>query len=137
MIEDFFPKAGPLHQMCLAVQNTKKVRWNKFLRECKKIPRTSPVYGSTSFKAINERRHQLIRSDIETESEEEKVLSRCVSIGAGAYTAVNLLVAKRMIRHMKRQMKQMGIDECTTVDASSPSRYGGRILTNERQVPRS
>lgn len=60
---DLFSEVWPggLLGRCLeSICNPRKHRWNAYLRACKRIPKGSPVHGSTSFARINDRRHELI-----------------------------------------------------------------------------
>lgn len=43
----------------------RKHRWNCYLRACKRIPKSSPLYGCTDWKKINARRGMLIDKDFQ------------------------------------------------------------------------
>lgn len=57
---DIVTPGGYWHQRLSNISNYRMHRWNAYVRACDRIPKTSPVYGSTSFATLNERRHHLI-----------------------------------------------------------------------------
>lgn len=107
--------SGVLGRMLENISNPRRHRWNAYLRACKRIPKTSPVYGSTSFNRLNERRHQLIfemyekekRSSKEArESEEFKALQHATSQWlCGPLVAGNFLLS-RLVRRMEREYSE-------------------------------
>lgn len=113
---DLFSEVRPsgLLGRCLdAISNPRKHRWNAYLRACKRIPKDSPVYGSTSFEKINTRRHALIDemfADAETKSEEIKRSPEYVAVTratrewlCGPMVASNFLMG-RLLRRLQTKI---------------------------------
>lgn len=103
---DVFPK-GILGDMLESISNPRKHRWNRYLRACKAIPKDSPLSGSTTFQAINNRRHALISeafkgkrdgSSLDTNAEYE-ALGKAVSAWlCGPDVAINFLLRRKLHR---------------------------------------
>lgn len=53
---------SPFGLLLWRVYASPKLRWNSYIRACRKIPKDSPVCGSISWKRINERRCELINA---------------------------------------------------------------------------
>lgn len=49
----------------------RKKRWKSYYRACRRIPKDSPVYGTTSWRKINERRCKLIAKHIACKDEKK------------------------------------------------------------------
>lgn len=113
-------RPGGMLGRCLdAISNPRKHRWNAYLRACKRIPITSPIYGSTSFDKINGRRHELIammfkREDGKTDilpeydaiksSEEYQAVTNATSEWlCGGLVASNFLMG-RLLRRLKAKV---------------------------------
>lgn len=113
-------RPGGMLGRCLdAIGNHRKHRWNAYLRACKRIPKESPVYGSTSFEKINGRRHELIGlmfsfEDGETDttpeydtiksSEEYQAVSKATSEWlCGPMVASNFLMG-RLLRRLQAKV---------------------------------
>ena len=111
--DDLFSEVRPtgtLGKALDAIENPRKHRWNAYLRACRNIPASSPVHGSTSFKKLNDRRHELISemfaADMARESDvkdgpEYKAVSRATSAWhCGPMVASNFLMS-RVLRRLE------------------------------------
>lgn len=101
---------GFLERLLVSVATSRKMRWNCYYRACKRIPKTSPVHGTTSWKRINDRRGQLIDQELRAEhqvgkfkrSEELQALQDvCGTIFTHGTIVQNFLLS-RMLRRLKK-----------------------------------
>ena len=97
---------------CLeAISNPRKHRWKAYLRACKRIPKSSPVYGSTSFDVLNNRRLDLCeemfakekksRKEVK-ESPEFQALQNATSQWLAGPRVAELFLLSRQLRRLKR-----------------------------------
>ena len=110
---DFYAEVHPggiLGQMLDNIANPRKHRWNKYLRACKAIPKSSPVAGSTSFKRINQRRLEIIHAAFSRDdpaalaSDPEKLaLSKAVDARCAATTAGSSFLMGRLLRRLQKK----------------------------------
>lgn len=104
-IDDVTPK-GWLGERLKNISNVKKRRWNIYLRACKKIPKFSPVYGSTSFKKINKRRHNLISKDFLLGlNPEERVEYEALQTVAGTVFIGPTIARNFILARLERRLK--------------------------------
>jgi len=88
----------------------RKYRWNKYLRACRAIPKTSPVAGSTSWKKINARRGHLISKELAAARKNLKQYSRSEELQAlqdvaGAVIAAHLIAQNFLLARLLRKLK--------------------------------
>lgn len=111
---DLFSGVRPLGFLgrCLdAISNPRKHRWKAYLRACKRIPKDSPVYGSTSFDVLNARRLDLCeemfakekrsRKEVK-ESPEFQALQNATSQWLAGPKVAELFLLSRELRRLKR-----------------------------------
>lgn len=110
---------GWLGERLKNISNPRKRRWKSYVRACRKIPKTSPVHGTTSWKKINDRRHELIVKEIAehkktgkpwTEMEHSKELAAlqkvCGELCCGPTVASNFLMA-RLLRRLRAENNEL------------------------------
>jgi len=107
------PSPSSLLGRCLdSISNPRKHRWKKYLRACRRIPRESPVHGSTNFHVINARRHDLIDAMYEKEkrcrravkeSPEYKALDEAVSAAVMGQVIASSFLLSRLLRKIQRE----------------------------------
>ena len=108
---------GVLGRCLEAISNPRKHRWNAYLRACRAIPKDSPVYGSTSFRRINDRRHDLIvsmfgenssfREEVK-ESPEYQAVSKATMAWCNGPLIASTFLAARLLRRMEKRIAEKG-----------------------------
>lgn len=117
--EDLFSAVRPmgwLGERLKNVSNPRKRRWNAYVRACRRIPKSSPVYGTTSWDKINHRRHQLIDREMAAYAKTKKPWSEFThsaeldalqdvagEICCGPTVAQNFLMS-RFVRRLKTDL---------------------------------
>lgn len=100
---------------CLdSITNPRRHRWNRYLRACKKIPKDSPVYGSTSFQKINDRRHEIIREMLPRgrrkemkETPEYMALEDCAAAWACGQLTASRFIMRRQFQALCKKHPEM------------------------------
>lgn len=111
---DLFAQAGVapggwLEALLVSVSNPRRIRWNSYLRACRAIPATSPIAGSTSWKAINARRHQLIDGRVRRNDPEFRAIQAVASTVTTPGRIAQMFVLSRIQRRMEREHPPTGI----------------------------
>ncbi len=96
------------------VYTSRKLRWNAYVRACRKIPKSSPVHGLLSWKRINDRRHDLIQAAYKSrkkdrldEDPEFRAL-QAVPCGEASTIVQNFLLA-RLLRRLEKKIPQRNL----------------------------
>jgi hypothetical protein len=116
---------GWLDGLLRRVSNPRKWRWNAYLRACKRIPAGSPVAGTTAWKKINSRRHDLIVKKhggggllADEEKEFRSLQNVCGVFMCGGMVCQNLV----MSRSLRRLRAAFGAEGTTTPSAELSDR---------------
>lgn len=115
--KDLFSAVRPrgwLGERLKNISNPRKWRWKSYERACRRIPKSSPVHGTTSWKEINARRCALIEAEIMASkgkpfrrSEELQALQEvCDKVRAGNMVAQNFLLG-RLLRKLKAENSEV------------------------------
>lgn len=114
MFNDVRPKTGPLARALEAISNPRKRRWKSYERACRRIPKDSPIHGTTSWDKINDRRHALIDAEIKARgpfikgrkfkrsAELQALQDICGEVMAGSLVAQNFLMG-RILRRLRKK----------------------------------
>ncbi len=118
-----YPKRGLLRRCLDALDNPRKHRWNAYVRACKAIPMSSPIYGTTSWKKINTRRGELIDKRFQKDggrSELEEIEFRALQKIAGQIGAPSLVPTNWLLGRIARRARSKANKRRITQASSDP-----------------
>lgn len=100
--EKVIKPGGFLDRICTRLLTSRKRRWKSYYRACRRIPKHSPVHGTTCWDKINERRCELIGNYKKRNKEEFDALQKV----AGELACQEIVVSNFI---MGRYMRRLGI----------------------------
>jgi len=99
--KDCVKRGGFFERLLLKLSTSRRVRWNNYFRACKRIPKSSPVHGLTSWEKINNRRCWLITHRKNRSETEFRALQDVAGTVASASLVAQNFLLHRKLRRLK------------------------------------